>query len=124
MRAIYNILTHVAYAHLQLAKGFSKKLKLFVDGRNESFAILSSAIEPADETIWFHCASLGEFEQGMPIISAIKDTFPDHKIVLTFFSPSGYENKKKTPLADVVAYLPFDTKKNAKKFIRIEEERL
>ncbi|RLD27178.1 MAG: 3-deoxy-D-manno-octulosonic acid transferase [Bacteroidetes bacterium] len=117
MRALYNILTHVAYAHLQLAKGFSKKLKLFVDGRNESFGILSSAIEPTDETIWFHCASLGEFEQGMPIISAIKDTFPDHKIVLTFFSPSGYEIKKQTPLADVVAYLPFDTKRNAKKFI-------
>jgi 3-deoxy-D-manno-octulosonic-acid transferase len=117
MRALYNILTHIAYVHLQLAKGFSKKLKLFVDGRKESFAILSSAIKPEDRTIWFHCASLGEFEQGMPIISAIKDTFPDHKIVLTFFSPSGYEVKNKTPLADVVAYLPFDTSGNAKKFV-------
>jgi len=119
MRALYNILAHVAYAHLQLAKGFSKKLKLFVDGRKESFSILSSAIGPADETVWFHCASLGEFEQGLPIISAIKETFPNFKIVLTFFSPSGYEIKNKTPLADVVAYLPFDTKSKAKKFVSV-----
>lgn len=119
MRTLYNILTHVAYAHLQLVKGFSKKLKLFVDGRKESFAILSSVIKPTDETVWFHCASLGEFEQGMPIILAIKDTYPNHKIVLTFFSPSGYEIKKKTPLADVVAYLPFDTKRNARKFVSL-----
>jgi len=119
MRALYNILTHAAYAHLQLAQGFSKKLKLFVQGRKESFAILSSAIQATDTTIWVHCASLGEFEQGVPIITAIKESFPLHKIVLTFFSPSGYEIKKNTSLADVVVYLPFDSKSNAKKFLSI-----
>jgi 3-deoxy-D-manno-octulosonic-acid transferase len=116
---LYNILAHVSYAHLQVAKGFSKKLGRFVDGRKESFGKLTAAIQPGDSTIWIHCASLGEYEQGVPIIQELKKAYPNHKIVLTFFSPSGYEIKKNSPLADVVVYLPFDTRSNAKKFISV-----
>ena len=86
-------------------------------GRKQTFQIIASGISPEDKTIWFHCASLGEFEQGVPIKESLRTTHPDHKIVLSFFSPSGYENKKNTPLADVVVYLPMDTRSNAEKFI-------
>jgi 3-deoxy-D-manno-octulosonic-acid transferase len=119
IRTLYNILSHVAYAHLHIAKSFSKKLELFVQGRKESFELLSAAIGANDSTFWMHCASLGEFEQGVPILEEFKKHYPNYKIVVTFFSPSGYEVKKNTPLADVVAYLPYDTIKNAKKFISI-----
>ncbi len=102
-----------------MAKGFSKKLGHFVDGRKESFSKLEASIKPGDSTLWIHCASLGEYEQGVPIIQELKKVHPNHKIVLTFFSPSGYEVKKNTPLADVVVYLPFDTRRNAKKFISV-----
>jgi 3-deoxy-D-manno-octulosonic-acid transferase len=88
-----------------------------MQGRKQTFQGIAERIFPIDETIWFHCASLGEFEQGVPIMEAVKKEYPNHKIVISFFSPSGFENKKNTPLADVVVYLPMDTKKNAKKFI-------
>ena len=87
-------------------------------GRKQTFQILASGISPEYKTIWFHCASLGEFEQGVPVMESLRTTHPDHKIIVSFFSPSGYENKKNTPLADVVIYLPIDTKSNAKKFIK------
>lgn len=96
---------------------FSKKIKLFVDGRKDVVHILGKNISTSDKTIWFHCASLGEFEQGVPIMEEMKKAKPDHKIIVSFFSPSGYEIKKNTPLADVVVYLPMDTPLNAKRFI-------
>lgn len=86
-------------------------------GRKQTFQIIAHGISPEDKTIWFHCASLGEFEQGVPVMESLRTSHPEHKIVVSFFSPSGYENKKNTPLADVVVYLPMDTKSNAKKFI-------
>jgi len=92
---------------------------LFVHGRRESFDRLSQAIAPEDQTLWMHCASLGEFEQGVPILQALKKDYPTHKVVVTFFSPSGFEVKKDTLLADVVAYLPFDTISNARKFMEV-----
>lgn len=92
-------------------------MKLFVNGRKDVFEILQQKISSIDKTIWFHCASLGEFEQGVPIIEALKKLKPDHKIVVSFFSPSGFEIKKNTPLADAVVYLPMDTTSNAKNFI-------
>ena len=88
-------------------------------GRKQTFQIIAQGISPQDNTIWFHCASLGEFEQGVPVIESLKTSHPNHKIVVSFFSPSGYENKKNTSLADVVVYLPMDTKSNAKKFIQM-----
>jgi len=102
---------------LRVTAIFSKKMRLFVNGRKEVFEILQREISSTDQTIWFHCASLGEFEQGVTIMEKIKKLKPDHKIVVSFFSPSGYEIKKKTPLADAVVYLPIDTPTNAKKFV-------
>ncbi len=124
MRMLYDLLSKITYANLQLAQGFSKKMKLFVQGRKNSFPVLTSQIKPEDKTIWFHCASLGEFEQGVPIMQSIKETYPNCKILVTFFSPSGYEIKKDTPLADTVVYLPFDIKKNATKFLEIVQPAL
>ena len=80
---------------------------------------LNQHITPNDKTIWIHCASLGEFEQGLPIIDNLKKVFPSHKIVLTFFSPSGYEVKKNSGAANVITYLPLDTKTNARNFINV-----
>jgi 3-deoxy-D-manno-octulosonic-acid transferase len=93
-------------------------MKLFVNGRKEVFPILQSKINANDKTIWFHAASLGEYEQGLPVIEKIKEKFPNHKIVVTFFSPSGYEVRKNNTVADATVYLPLDTKSNAKKFIK------
>jgi 3-deoxy-D-manno-octulosonic-acid transferase len=98
---------------------FSPKIKLFVEGRKSVFEILEFKINATDKTIWFHAASLGEYEQGLPVIERIKEKFPSHKIVLTFFSPSGYEVRKNNLVADVTVYLPLDTKKNALQFLSI-----
>lgn len=87
-----------------------------MDGRAETFKILEQHVSKDDQTFWFHCASLGEYEQGLPIFKHLRMENPHHKIVLTFFSPSGYEVRKNTEVADIVAYLPIDTKSNAKRF--------
>ncbi len=97
---------------------FSPKIKLFVNGRQSVWADLSNKIKTSDKTIWFHAASLGEYEQGLPVIEKIKEKFPKHKIVLTFFSPSGYEVRKNNTVSDCTVYLPLDTKKNAKNFLK------
>ena len=117
MHTIYNLLIHLASFHLRIIALFNKKMKLFINGRKDVFEILQQKISTTDKTVWFHCASLGEFEQGVPIMEEIKKLKPDHKIVVSFFSPSGFEIKKNTPLADAVVYLPMDTASNAKKFI-------
>ena len=117
MHTIYNLSIHLASFGLRIVALFNKKMKLFVNGRKDVFEILQQKISSEDKTIWFHCASLGEFEQGVPIMEAIKKQRPDHKIVVSFFSPSGFEVKKNTPLADAVVYLPMDIRANAKKFL-------
>jgi 3-deoxy-D-manno-octulosonic-acid transferase len=94
-------------------------MQLFMKGRVGVLENIAKVIQPDDKTIWFHCASLGEYEQGLPIMEAIKIRYPEYKIVLTFFSPSGYEIKKASPVADVVSYLPLDTAKNVKRFVKI-----
>ncbi len=106
------------------AKGaalFNLKAKLFVQGRKAIFKTISEGFtpNPSAKRIWFHCASLGEFEQGRPIIEKIKSTFPESAIFLTFFSPSGYEVRKHYALADFVSYLPLDSPGNANKFLDI-----
>ena len=98
---------------------FSPKIKLFVNGRKTVFETLSAKINPDDQTIWFHAASLGEYEQGLPVMERIKQEFPKHKIVLTFFSPSGYEVRKSNTISDVTVYLPLDTKSNAQEFLKL-----
>jgi len=119
MNLIYNITSELTQKLLPLSGFFSPKMKLFVEGRKKSFDLISSKLSKNDRVIWFHCASLGEFEQGRPILEEVKNSFPQHKIVLTFFSPSGYEVRKSYPLADVICYLPIDTLSNAKKFIEL-----
>lgn len=96
---------------------FHPKIKLFVQGRSQTFSILKNKIQKENKTIWIHVASLGEFEQGLPVIEKLKFTYPTYSIVVTFFSPSGYEVKKNTAAADAVVYLPLDTRRNAKRFI-------
>lgn len=117
MSVLYNILIHIANFHLQIAQFFSSKLRLFVKGRKETFGIISENLSPQDRSIWFHCASLGEYEQGVPIMEALQKKYPEYKLVVSFFSPSGFEVKKNNTLADVTVYLPMDTKGNARKFI-------
>lgn len=119
MLCFYNIIIIIASFLLKIVAIFSPKIKLFVDGRKAVFEILSNKINPDEKTIWFHAASLGEYEQGLPVIEKIKIKYPNHKIVLTFFSPSGFEIRKNNKVADVTVYLPLDTKSNAKKFLEI-----
>jgi len=114
---IYNILTHIAGLFLKGIALFNPKIKLFVNGRKTVFKQLEKSISKTDKTIWIHTASLGEFEQGLPIIEKLKTAYPTHKIVVSFFSPSGYEVKKNSTVADCVVYLPLDTKKNANRFL-------
>lgn len=104
---------------LKIIALFNKKIKLFVDGRKQTFTVLKNNISSSDTVIWIHCASLGEFEQGRPILEKLKEKHPTKKLVLTFFSPSGYEIRKNYNGADVVCYLPLDSVKNAKKFLNI-----
>ncbi|MBG6186305.1 3-deoxy-D-manno-octulosonic-acid transferase [Flavobacterium sp. CAN_S2] len=119
MLSLYNLIVQFAGFLLKIMALFSQKMKLFVDGRKVVFPLLEQKIKPTDKTIWFHAASLGEYEQGLPVIEKIKDKFPSHKIVVTFFSPSGYEVRKNNAVADVTVYLPLDTKKNAQQFLQL-----
>jgi len=116
---LYNSLIHIVGFLLKIIALFHKKIKLFVQGRKKSFVFLSEKLKPTDKTIWFHVASLGEYEQGLPIMELFKKKFPNHKLVLTFFSPSGYEVKKNNSIAEVTIYLPWDTKENVVKFLKI-----
>ena len=121
MRFLYNISIYSYYFAIHIASIFNPKAKLWVRGRKNIFEILKSKIQnsESDNIIWFHCASLGEFEQGRPLIEKYKIRYPASKILLTFFSPSGYEIRKNYSGADHIFYLPIDTPSNAKKFIEI-----
>lgn len=119
MLFLYTIIVQIANFLLKIIALFSPKIKLFVEGRIPVFEILKDKIKPNDKTIWFHAASLGEYEQGLPVIEKIKEKFSTHKIIVTFFSPSGYEVRKNNTVADVTVYLPLDTKKNAQQFLKL-----
>jgi 3-deoxy-D-manno-octulosonic-acid transferase len=119
MSFIYNFILLFASQLLKILALFSPKMKLFVEGRKSVFDTLKNNIQEFDKTIWFHAASLGEYEQGLPVIEKVKEQFPQHKIVLTFFSPSGYEVRKNNTVADVTLYLPLDTISNAKQFLKV-----
>ena len=102
-----------------LVSPFNKKAKLIINGRKQTFNKLKEKISPNDKVAWFHAASLGEFEQGRPLIEDFKEQNPDYKILLSFFSSSGYEIKKNYEGADVIVYLPCDSAYKAKEFIRL-----
>ncbi|AJA68960.1 3-deoxy-D-manno-octulosonic acid transferase [Myroides odoratimimus] len=116
---LYNILTYISIFFIRIIALFNKKLGLFVAGRKQSFQILKDNILSTDKVFWIHVASLGEYEQGLPVMEQLKQKYPTHKIVLTFFSPSGYEVKKNNTIADATLYLPMDTLANAKKFLAL-----
>mgnify|MGYP002639871657 CR=1 FL=1 len=118
MSYIYNFIVILSSFIISVIALFQNKMKLFVNGRKESFKKLA-ALKNEDKVVWFHVASLGEFEQGRPIIERLKKEQPTYKIVLTFFSPSGYEIQKNYKEADVICYLPMDSKSNVRKFLRI-----
>ena len=114
---IYNLGIHIYQLGIRLAGLFSDKPAKMVKGHREVFDLLKSKINRNARYIWFHAASLGEFEQGRPLIERIRKEYPQYKILQTFFSPSGYEVRKNYDGADIVCYLPMDTPGNAKKFV-------
>lgn len=124
MRLFYNIIINLASVTVPLFGGLNKKIKQGQKGRNESILTLEQTVHPSDKVIWLHCASLGEYEQGLPVFQALKEHYSDHKFVMTFFSPSGYEIRKDNPIADVVVYLPLDQKSVVKRFLDLTHPEL
>ncbi|WP_297085661.1 glycosyltransferase N-terminal domain-containing protein [uncultured Draconibacterium sp.] len=121
MSILYNLGIFFYGAAIRVAALFNQKAGLFVKGRKNWKKKLKKAIDREASYVWFHCASLGEFEQGRPVLEAIKNQYPKYKIILTFFSPSGYEIRKNYEAADIILYLPMDSPKNAKEFIRLTQ---
>ncbi len=119
MKLLYQTGIYAYSFFIKAAAYFNTKARLFVYGRKNWKKNLASKIETNGRYVWVHCASLGEFEQGRPLIEAIRKQLPEFRIVLTFFSPSGYEARKNYSQADVISYLPLDTKKNARTFLRM-----
>ena len=119
MLLIYSIFIKLYIGIIHIASFFNKKAFLFINGRKNWREKLSKKITNEDEIIWIHCASLGEFEQGRPIIETFKKKYPQYKILLTFFSPSGYEVRKNYIYVDIISYIPIDILRNAKDFINI-----
>ena len=114
---IYNLAMYLLELGVKLAALFSDKPAKMVKGHRDAYDLLKSKIDRNSRYIWFHAASLGEFEQGRPLIERIRKEYPQYKILQTFFSPSGYEVRKNYDGADIVCYLPIDTPSNVKKFI-------
>ena len=118
MKFIYNIIIKLYYFGIILISPFNKKAKNWIEGRKNQFQKINILENISEKRYWFHCASLGEFEQGRPIIEKIKLENPEIKIVLTFFSSSGFLHVKNYKFADYIFYLPLDTKQNAQEFIK------
>lgn len=116
---LYNIIMYIYQAGIAIYSHFNEKVKKMWIGERATFGVLQKQVEPNAKYVWFHAASLGEFEQGRPLIEKIKKEYPNYKILLTFFSPSGYEVRKNYEQADIVTYLPIDTVANAQRFLRI-----
>lgn len=119
MKILYSTGIYIYGAFIFLASLFNEKARLLRKGQNQAFALLKEKVEPNAHYVWFHAASLGEFEQGRPVIEQLKKNKPDTKILLTFFSPSGYEIRKNYAGADIVSYLPLDTPNNASRLIKL-----
>ena len=115
---MYNIVIYLYLLGVAIASLFSKKVKKMWEGERKAIDILKEEVDPNAKYIWFHAASLGEFEQGRPLIESIRKDYPEYKILLTFFSPSGYEVRKDYEGADIICYLPLDTIRNARRFLR------
>lgn len=121
---MYNFAIFLYALVVRIISPFHRKARLMVKGHKETYKKLKNEIDPNSKYIWVHAASLGEFEQGRPIIEKLKVDYPEYKILLTFFSPSGYEVRKDYELADIVCYLPFDRKSNVKRFLKLSNPKL
>lgn len=117
MRSIYDVLMHLSSPVLGLLGMFSPKMKAFTKGRAHLFENLEAQLKDHNNIVWMHCASLGEYEQGLPVLEAFRDSYPNVSLLVSFFSPSGYEVKHKSAQADIVTYLPLDTAANARRFL-------
>ena len=113
----YNLFIRLLISGMRVGAVFNYKLKKGLAGRRQSCDLVKAKFSAEDKVIWMHAASLGEYEQGLPVLEKLKDQYPTHKILVTFFSPSGYDNVvKKNTIADVICYLPFDTERWVKEF--------
>ena len=121
---MYSILIYLYIAGIKLAAIFGhRKAKLMIEGHKNIFPLLAERLREGVPYFWFHVSSLGEFEQGRPVIERLRETHPEYRVVLTFFSPSGYEAAKKYQSADVICYLPFDTRRNVARFLDVVKPR-
>lgn len=116
---IYNIVIYFVLWGIAIASLFNEKVRKMWRGEREAFNILKQKVDPNAKYIWFHAASLGEFEQGRPLMERIRKDYPQYKILLTFYSPSGYEVRKNYEGADIICYMPVDTRLNAIRFLRL-----
>lgn len=116
---IYNIVIYFVLWGIAIASLFNEKVRKMWRGEREAFKILKQKVDPNAKYIWFHAASLGEFEQGRPLMERIRKDYPRYKILLTFYSPSGYEVRKNYEGADIICYMPVDTRLNAIRFLRL-----
>ncbi|MBR1401818.1 MAG: 3-deoxy-D-manno-octulosonic acid transferase [Prevotella sp.] len=116
---MYNIIMYLIQAGVAIASLFNEKVRKMWKGERECFKILEQQVDPSAKYAWFHAASLGEFEQGRPIMERMRREYPEYKILLTFYSPSGYEVRKNYEGADIICYMPIDTVGNARRFLRL-----
>lgn len=116
---MYNLIIYIYLLGVAIASRWNEKIRKMWRGEREAFSVLRSKVDPQARYVWFHAASLGEFEQGRPIMERLRKRHPEYKILLTFFSPSGYEVRKNYDGADIVCYLPLDTPRNAKRFLNL-----
>ena len=116
---VYNIVIYFVLWGIAIASLFNEKVRKMWRGEREAFKILKQKVDPSAKYVWFHAASLGEFEQGRPLMERIRKEYPQYKILLTFYSPSGYEVRKNYEGADIICYMPVDTRLNAIRFLRL-----
>ena len=116
---IYNVVIYLVLWGIAIASLFDHKVRKMWRGEREAFRLLKQKVDPTAQYVWFHAASLGEFEQGRPLMERIRRDFPQYKILLTFYSPSGYEVRKNYEGADIICYMPVDTRLNAIRFLRL-----
>ena len=115
---MYNVIIYLYLLGVAIYSRFNEKVRKMWKGEREAFRILKEKVDPEAKYVWFHAASLGEFEQGRPLMEELRREHPEYKILLTFFSPSGYEVRKNYAGADIITYLPLDTITNARRFLR------
>ena len=116
---MYNVFIYLYLLGVAIISRFNEKVRKMWRGEREAFSILKEKVDPEAKYVWFHAASLGEFEQGRPLMEQLRSEHPEYKILLTFFSPSGYEVRKNYEGADIITYLPIDTITNARRFLRL-----